>query len=206
MTVRLILRLFVILVAGLMFQASAFSDEVMFKKPKLGSYRLDWCYKWASQCGEVAADKFCQKKGFDGASSFSEAVDIGGDTPTRVLGTGQVCADDTCDGFKFISCDDGNNGDGADGGSPPPPSYIDKQFIKPTLAGQRIHYCFKEGVGCGQQAADAFCDIQGFDKSVSFAQGNLLIGKKAPRFIGSGQTCIGFSCVGFQSIVCRKEQ
>ncbi len=203
MVSRLVLRLSGIVFAGLMMMGPGFADEVTFNKPKIGAYRLDWCYKWGTQCGDVAADKFCQQKGFDGSTSFSEAKDIGGTTPTRVMGTGQVCADDTCDGFKFISCDDGTDTGG--GSPPPPPSYIDKSFNKPSLAGQRVHFCFKPGKGCGQKAADAFCDIQGFDNAVDFSQSNSLIGAKAPRFIGTGQICQGLECTGFKTIVCRKE-
>jgi hypothetical protein len=93
MFTRLLTRFIFIVAAGLMLQSTVFADEVTFNKPKLGAYRLDWCYKWATQCGEIAADKFCQQKGYDGASVFSEAADIGGIAPTRLMGTGQVCAD-----------------------------------------------------------------------------------------------------------------
>ena len=207
MIARLFSRLFLIVAATLAFQSLVFADEVTFNKPKLGSYRLDWCYKWGVQCGEVAADKFCQQKGYDGASVFAEAVDIGVDTQTRVLGTGQVCADPSCDGFKFITCEDNTGGGGPPPPpAPPPPSFIDKTFTKPSLAGQRIHYCFKPNGGCGKKAADAFCDIQGYDEAIAFQQSNVLLGAKAPRFIGSGQTCQGsLNCVGFKAIVCRKE-
>jgi hypothetical protein len=203
MNKRFLLRVIALLFAGLMFQSTAFAEEVTFNKPKLGSYRLDWCYKWATQCGEVAADKYCKKQGYEGSSVFSKANDIGGSTPTKVLGTGQICDDDSCDGFKFITCE---NSDEADDPDPPAPAYIDKAFSKPALNGQRIHYCFKPGQGCGKKAADAFCDIQGFDESIGFQQSNVLLGIKAPRFIGTGQLCQdGLNCVGFKGITCRKE-
>ena len=76
-------------------------EEVTFKKPKYKGKRLDWCKTWATDCGEAAADAFCQYKGFDGAIDFVEAVDIGN---TKVIGTGQVCSDQSCDGFKKITC------------------------------------------------------------------------------------------------------
>jgi hypothetical protein len=202
MDTRFWLRVIAFLFAGLVFQSSAFADEVTYNKPKLGGYRLDWCYKWATQCGEVAADRFCQKQGYEGASVFSKANDIGGATPTKLLGTGQVCDDDSCDGFKSITCE---NSDEVDDPDPPAPAYIDKDFLKPALNGQRIHYCFKPSGGCGKKAADAFCDIQGYDEAISFAQSNVLLGAKAPRFIGSGQICTGLNCVGFKGITCRKE-
>jgi hypothetical protein len=76
-------------------------DEVTFMKPKVKGRRLDWCKSWATDCGEAAADAFCEYKGFDGSTSFEEAVDIG---HTRVISTGQKCDDPSCDGFKKITC------------------------------------------------------------------------------------------------------
>jgi hypothetical protein len=76
-------------------------DEVTFLKPKYKGKRLDWCKSWATDCGEAAADAFCEYKGYDGATDFVEAVDIGN---TKVISSGQVCADQACDGFKKISC------------------------------------------------------------------------------------------------------
>ncbi len=76
-------------------------DEVTFLKPKYKGKRLDWCRTWGAECGEAAADAFCEYKGFDGATDFEEAVDIGN---TKIISSGQVCADGTCDGFKKISC------------------------------------------------------------------------------------------------------
>ena len=204
MTFRILFRVFALLMLCSAWTGAAYAEEVTFNKPKVGSFRLDWCYKWAVQCGEVAADRYCQKKGFEGASVYAKANDIGGDTPTRTLGSNQVCDDDTCDGFKYITCE---NTDSADDGTdePPAPVFVKKDFVKPALNGQRIHYCFKPGGGCGKKAADAFCDIQGYDEAIAFQQSNVLLGAKAPRFIGTGQICNGLECVGFKGITCRKE-
>ncbi len=75
-----------------------------YSKPKIGGLRLDWCRKWASQCGGPAANAYCHSKGYNHAVSWSKANDIGTWTSTRVISTGQVCSQNVCDGFKWIRC------------------------------------------------------------------------------------------------------
>ena len=75
-----------------------------FFKPKYQGNRLDWCVNWASSCGKPAADKFCEFKGFDKAIGFKKANNIGQSKPTRLIGTGAVCDQGFCDGFKRIRC------------------------------------------------------------------------------------------------------
>ncbi len=76
----------------------------MFFKPKFQGNRLDWCVNWATGCGKAAADKFCEYKGFDKATGFTKANNIGQSKPTRLIGTGAVCDQGFCDGFKRIRC------------------------------------------------------------------------------------------------------
>ena len=189
---------FLVLLAFLTSPSQA--DERTFKKPKTGSYRVDWCYKWAKQCGEPAANRYCKTKGYDEATDFEKAEDIGDEFPTKVLGTGQICDDESCDGFKFITCDRSDEEDTSD-----EPIYSDKEFNKPNLAGFRIHFCFVPGGGCGQKAADTYCTNVGYQKALSYRQSTLLFGLKAPRYLGTGQICNGLDCVGFKSIICRKQ-
>jgi hypothetical protein len=68
-------------------------------------YRLDWCHKWATDCGKGAADAFCRSKGLQRAAVFEQDPDIGQRSATYVLGTGQICDEGFCDGFKFIECE-----------------------------------------------------------------------------------------------------
>ncbi|MBW2260105.1 MAG: PAN domain-containing protein [Deltaproteobacteria bacterium] len=77
----------------------------VYKRPMVNRYRLDWCYKWATDCGKGAADAFCRSKGLRRAKAFEEDPDIGQKAPTYVLGTGQICDQGFCDGFKFIECE-----------------------------------------------------------------------------------------------------
>jgi hypothetical protein len=75
-----------------------------FQSPVYRGYRLDWCLRWAEGCGQEAADAWCRLKGYQYAVRFEIDEDIGGITPTKIIGTGQMCTEDFCDGFKSIEC------------------------------------------------------------------------------------------------------
>ena len=76
-----------------------------FQLPRIGRYRLDWCRRWATDCGRGAADAFCQKQGFSKARSWDIDPDIGQRSPTYLIETGQICDQPACDGFKYIECE-----------------------------------------------------------------------------------------------------
>jgi len=80
------------------------SGAVTYNKPKIGGLRLDWCRVWANECGQPAANAFCQSEGYSGATSFTKASNIGAFAKTRVIGSGQVCDQPGCDGFAKIRC------------------------------------------------------------------------------------------------------
>jgi len=75
-----------------------------FRYPTINGYRLDWCRKWAQDCGKGAADAFCRKMGFAKAISFEEDYDIGAKSPTYVIDDGKICNQGFCDGFKYVTC------------------------------------------------------------------------------------------------------
>jgi hypothetical protein len=79
---------------------------VKYSEPMIAGMRLDWCRVWAGECGKPAADAFCKAKGHSTAMNFKQASDIGAFAPTKVISTGQVCTDNTCDGFAWINCAD----------------------------------------------------------------------------------------------------
>lgn len=184
-----------------LFVSPAFAEERTFKKPRSGEFRVDWCYKWGIQCGETAANRYCRSKGYDAATDFIKANDIGDEFPTKVLSSGQVCDEESCDGFKYITCERSDEEDEED-----TPVFIDTPFRKPAVNGVRIHFCYLPGKGCGQQAADFYCKGVGYEKALSYQQSTVLIALKAPQYMGNGQLCEGLECVGFKSIICRKEK
>jgi hypothetical protein len=188
-----------------MFGAAQASEQT-FAKPKAGPFRIDWCYLLGSQCGKPAADRFCQSKGFVQSNDFEEAVDIGASTPTIVQGTGQSCAAPGCDGFTYVTCE---KPDAPPPPPPPPPGgggANERTYYKPKLGGYRVNYCETKGIGCGQDAADSFCDAKGYDDASDFAQSAPVPpGAKPTRFIGNGKICKGPGCYGFNSITCENQ-
>jgi len=75
-----------------------------FTAPIWDGKRVDLCLVWGGQCGEPAATEFCKRSGYAKASGWKPANDIGAQTPTVVLSSGQVCSDSSCDGFASITC------------------------------------------------------------------------------------------------------
>jgi hypothetical protein len=94
-----------ILVIGMSAVGSVFATT--FNNPQWGGQNLDWCLYYANQCGQPAADRFCESQGFTHAASFSMQPNI---SFTRVIGeTDRTCwtARDgiRCDGFRYIDCE-----------------------------------------------------------------------------------------------------
>ncbi len=183
---------------------AAQAAEQTFAKPKQGPFRVDWCYQWAALCGQPAADRFCQSKSYTNSSDFEQATNIGSLTPTVVQATGQVCNGPDCDGFTYITC--------VKPDLPPPPTPIPpaasddtETFKKPKMNGVRINYCFKKGKGCGQKAADAFCDSEDYDDAADFVQSTPMGPSKPTRYIGNGAMCTDSVCYSFKSITCENQ-
>jgi len=87
-----------------------------FEPPMVGGpagRRLDFCLVWGAQCGQPAADAYCQKQGWEKASAWEPAQRVG---PTTILSGEQPCDDPSCDGFASITC----SGKLAQSGAPTP--------------------------------------------------------------------------------------
>lgn len=75
------------------------------------SYRLDWCYNSAKNCGKMAANEYCRSSTvfavpYEKATKWEMDPDIGARTPTWVMGDHKVCDQSFCDGFAYITCSD----------------------------------------------------------------------------------------------------
>jgi len=81
--------------------ARALPPRQAFDAPSLDDRRVDWCLHWGADCGEAAATAFCQRMGYEEASGWTVAEDVG---PTWVLGDDKACTDPGCDGFEEIRC------------------------------------------------------------------------------------------------------
>lgn len=93
-----------LLTLGMAQHLSAQTESRDFSTPSVEGRRLDLCLVWGGQCGQPAADAFCQAQGFDAASAWEPENDIGAATPTIVLTGGAVCSHPDCDGFRTITC------------------------------------------------------------------------------------------------------
>jgi len=168
---------------------SAFAEETTYNSPKVGSQALDLCLSWGADCGKPAADAWCASIGYEQSTNHVVAPDIGATTPTRLLSTGAVCDQAYCDGFASVTCFK--------------PDPVTQMFDKPEFNGSRLDYCVNWGVGCGEEAATAFCQAAGWPKLMAFSI-DPDIGSSSPtRLIGTGAVCDQEFCDGFTFITCQ---
>ena len=182
-----------IIISTMALAGAAHAENQAFANPKVSGDRLDLCLNWGSGCGKPAADAWCVSKGFVNSSSHVVANDIGASTPTRLITTGAVCDQGFCDGFAEVTCFKP---------SPLPPPVAGQVYVKPKFKGMRLDLCVDWGVGCGQPAAEKFCQSHGWSKATSYAVAHD-IGAYAPtRLIGTSAVCDQDFCDGFKKIVC----
>jgi len=161
------------------------ADWSLFYKPTIGSNRLDWCRWWGMGCGEQAAQAFCYAHRFPTALAWEQDANIGAQTPTQILETGQVCPYGHCDGFRYIKCA------GA------------RLFHNPKIGANRLDWCRWWDTGCGEPAAQAFCHAHGFPQALAWEQ-DANIGVQTPtQILETGQVCPYGYCDGFQYIECQ---
>ena len=85
-------------------QTPAAPGEQVFAFPVYDVYRLNYCLTTKGGCGEAAASKWCELKGFKRATAWQKDNNIGGIFPTFLIGDGRICAQYKCDGFAEITC------------------------------------------------------------------------------------------------------
>jgi len=176
----------VFIAAGSASLASA--KTTSFYKPKWNGDRLDWCVNWAQGCGKQAANAFCKAKGYKNVTAFSMDPNIGAVQPTRLIGTGAVCDQGFCDGFKTVTCF-----------KPNPVAY----FPKPKWKGDRLDWCLNWAQGCGKAAATAFCKVKGFTQAAGYWMDPNIGAVQRTRLISTGAVCDQGFCDGFKGITCK---
>lgn len=172
----------------LVVAGAAQAAEKTFNAPMWKGDRLDWCRDWSIGCGQAAADAYCKARGYQNAINFKQAANIGSTQQTRLIGTGAVCDQDFCDGFKAITC------------FKPSPTKV--TITKPTWKGDRLDWCLNWATGCGKDAADAFCKAKGLKTAVRFAQAPNIGTTQKTRLIATGAVCDQDFCDGFKFIQC----
>ena len=191
MTTNAISRFAAILAVGSLLAiataATASAATKTFNNPMHGGKRLDWCVNWAQGCGKQAANAYCKAKGYDKTVAFSIDHNIGLSSPTRLIGTGAVCDQGFCDGFKKVTCQK---------------TVQTAYYVKPKWNGNRLDLCLNWAQGCGKPAADAFCKTKGFVKATGYSIDHDIGAATPTRLISTGALCdMGF-CDGFKGIKC----
>lgn len=74
-------------------------------------------------------------------------------------------------------------------------------FWQPEYHGKRLDYCDLTGK-CGQQIANAYCRLMGFEKSV---QHIIAYNVGLTHYLASRAQCTGWRCNGFKTIKCSSK-
>lgn len=158
-----------------------------YTHPKYKGFALDWCRIFEHECGQSAADAFCQYKGHLKAKSWEKWSNPG--VKTMTIGQNSICdpAYHICDSFKYIRC-----------------IVKTKTFIKPKFNGYALDWCKTFGHGCGKKAANSYCKLKGFNKAIKWKKWSNP-GIKTMT-IGESSVCdpAYHGCDSFKSIKCTK--
>ena len=80
-------------------ELTATAKDPKYGGPKGGTDRLDQCFTLGKNCGQSAANKYCEIHGYQKAKSFvTEKA-----SPTQTL-VGQRCTGSVCVAFTSITC------------------------------------------------------------------------------------------------------
>jgi hypothetical protein len=165
----------------------------LFPQPRQGaqasmSMRVDWCLRWANDCGKPAADAFCRSQGFERAKSFANELTGG---PTWVIGDRQICAMKDCRALESVQCEGFGN----------TPAMPAEAIIElPRINGAALSACLHPSRGCGQEAASAYCVAAGYAGAKAFGQAaggqSIHLGDRSP--------CSGAQCRSITHVVCSR--
>lgn len=175
--------------AVLTFASSAQAEEQSYNNPKVGSQPLDLCLNWGADCGKPAADAWCVSIGYTESTGHAVANDIGGSTPTRLISTGAVCDQPFCDGIASVTCFK--------------PDPVEQTYVLPGYNGDRLDLCVDWGAGCGEPAANKFCQVNGWAMASGYVVANDIGDSTPTRLIGTGAVCDQEFCDGFEEITCK---
>ncbi len=88
-----------------------------------------------------------------------------------------------------------------------PASAETRTFHNPMQGSNRLDWCYNWGVGCGKQAADAWCKAQGYaDGATLFSEAQNIGAQHPTRLIGTGAVCDQGYCDGFTAITCSRHR
>jgi hypothetical protein len=85
-----------------------------------------------------------------------------------------------------------------------PASAETTSFGNPMHGPNRLDWCFNWGVGCGAEAAKAWCVANGYVNTTGFNIANDIGASSPTRLIGTGAVCDQAFCDGFSHITCTR--
>jgi hypothetical protein len=80
----------------------------------------------------------------------------------------------------------------------------EETFRFPVHQVYRLNYCLADGQGCGEPAANAWCEARGFARALRWTQEDNIGALYPTVFIGNGSICDKFLCDGFEEITCTR--
>lgn len=81
--------------------AAIMASGTRYDRPTINGVRVDWCLDYATDCGDKAADRFCQSKGH--ARSLKWETEDGGGR-TIIISDSEICRGGHCTAFKYVIC------------------------------------------------------------------------------------------------------
>lgn len=171
---------------------TVFRTEI-FREPRQGpqtstSMRVDWCLRWANDCGKPAADAFCRSQGLEEAKSFADELTGG---PTWVMHDEQICAMKDCRALRNVQC----QGFAAARTMP-----VKATIDEPRINGIALSSCLYPSRGCGEEAASAYCVAAGYAEARAFGQA---AGGQSIH-LGDRTVCSGPQCRSITQVVCTR--
>ena len=150
---------------------------VSYASTRMDSGNLDYCLSYGTDCGQPAADAWCQQQGFSSATSFEVSW---GSPPTVILSTGEICDGAHCDQISSVTCD----------GKPftPPSIGTDNKAPSNTITVQSAVY----GMSKTCNATSALADQCNDKANCSFSVGNHLCGD--PEFGVVKRIKVSYQC------------
>jgi hypothetical protein len=77
-------------------------------------------------------------------------------------------------------------------------------FQAPTLDGLRLDACVQWAARCGEEAASAWCKLQGYERAIDYPLENVGERGVSTKLIGTRQVCSEKFCASFAQITCTK--
>eukprot|EP01083_Nonionella_stella_P005052 14715_1 len=126
----------------------------VYNSPTHHGKLVDWCLHFDPQdCGQKAADLYCDEKDLGPAVKFEKRRTYNEVTLTMDEHSTCTPEDNVCIAFEFIAC-----------------SVLEQRYDDPVMHEYALDGCYEYTKQCGDDAADAFCQQNGYVEAFDYAQ------------------------------------